>query len=270
MYVPMKCLFFVFWVALGDVKQDIGDKAVWDIISFSHTNKHSHIRLPPLLSVYIISENKIPAYTDTVGIINVSKIGEEYIFDPFTRDHIFDHNMKIRSIEYSIPLDTTWTMREWIGLGICTVTTMMAVTLAVLATYLQGLHHDEDRIQWGLTEDGVDEFLKYGWAYQRKEEGTGTNEGGQQQQQQQQNDDHGQLFLKVYNKRRIGYSDENSILDGQQIFEEDEHNQTSAVIIVDGTVTKTATATTATPYPKTIKEKKGNGRRTRTIPSIPI
>ncbi len=98
-----------------------------------------------------------------------------------------------RSDEFSDPLEIVWEIREWIGLGVCTFTIITVTFLTVVSTRLHRLHAQKKA--WGLTEQGVGELLNVGWAYQQ--EGSGL------------------LFLKVYNKGRVGYSDENSVLNGK-------------------------------------------------------
>ena len=116
---------------------------------------------------------------------------------------------KDRSDEFADPLETVWEIREWIGLGVCTITIVTVAFLTVVSARLHRQHVQKKA--WGLTEQGVGELLKVGWAYQQ--EGSGL------------------LFLKVYNKGRLGYSDENSVLNGKVVEESAIEN----------------TATTATP-----------------------
>lgn len=105
-----------------------------------------------------------------------------------------------RSQEYSQPLVTEWQFREWFGLGMCLLTIVTATLLTAISAQLQRRHVKRDL--WGgrLTEQGVGELLNLGWAYH--------------QQEQDEDGAAGQLFLQVYNKGKLGYNDENSVLQG--------------------------------------------------------
>eukprot|EP00934_Nitzschia_sp_Nitz4_P009392 Nitzschia sp. Nitz4//scaffold5_size260463//81557//83321//NITZ4_000966-RA/size260463-processed-gene-0.374-mRNA-1//-1//CDS//3329555292//9382//frame0 len=100
------------------------------------------------------------------------------------------------SIEYEFadPLTLMWGVREWSGLGLGVVTLCFAFLLSALSS--QVYKRQETQHIWGLTEQGVGELLAVGWTY-HKQEGTG-----------------GQLYLKVFDKGRLGYNDDNSVLDG--------------------------------------------------------
>lgn len=102
-----------------------------------------------------------------------------------------------------------WDIREWLGLGICTFTTVIATILMVVSAHLH--RRQAQKNLWGLTEQGVGELLNVGWSYQQQETG--------------------QLFLKVYDKGKAGYNDENSVLQGG----------------IERIPTVAGTATTATP-----------------------
>jgi hypothetical protein len=136
--------------------------------------------------------------TDIAGIRAISKFGEEYETGSGPSDTAnggrgeFDRSPVDRTGEFDELLETEWGIREWFGLGIGVFTTFMATFLAMVSAYLHSRQAQKNL--WGLTEQGVGELLKVGWSYQ---EGCS-----------------GQLFLKVYDKGRLGYSDENSVLEG--------------------------------------------------------
>lgn len=109
---------------------------------------------------------------------------------------------------YWEPVETEeWEFREWFGLALLAATLFMASLLTAISAHVQR-HHPHHHLAkkplgpWdaaGLTEQGVGELLNIGWAYHQQD-----GEDGQG----------GQLFLQVYNKGKLGYSDENSVLQG--------------------------------------------------------
>jgi hypothetical protein len=132
------------------------------------------------------------------GINAISKFGEEYDTGYGTSENDvgergeMDPSHGDRSREFEEQLEAEWGIREWFGLGIGVSTTFMATFLAMVSAHLHSRQAQKNL--WGLTEQGVGDLLKVGWSYQ---EGCS-----------------GQLFLKVYDKGRLGYSDENSVLEG--------------------------------------------------------
>jgi hypothetical protein len=130
--------------------------------------------------------------TDQPGIVTISKFGEEYAVNQTMNGGSSRENTD-RSHEFSEPLTTEWGIREWIGVGIFTFTIITATLLTVVSARLHRLQAQKNL--WGLTEEGVVDLLKVGWSYQQEV--------------------NGRLFLKVYNKGQLGYSDENSVLNGK-------------------------------------------------------
>ncbi len=151
--------------------------------------------------------------TDTAAIAAVAKFGEEYDLNiAMAGTTAIDSRTGAKPSAPLEPLSVDWSFREWFGLGLCLSTILMATLLSVLSSHLQ--HRQAAKRLWGFTEEGVGELLKVGWTYHQ--------EGN------------GQLFLKVFDKGKFGYSDENSILDGNII--DDAGREVSAT-----------SATTATP-----------------------
>lgn len=106
---------------------------------------------------------------------------------------------------YEEPLALKFELREWFGLGLGAMTIVVALSLTLWAGYLQRKQVAQEA--WGavFTEQGINDVLQVGWRYQEPDDGSG--DGGQ---------DHGngQLFLQVYDKTKIGYNDEDSVLQG--------------------------------------------------------
>jgi hypothetical protein len=98
--------------------------------------------------------------------------------------------------------DVVWMTREWVGLGMMSATLMFCFVSSLIAVRLERTRK-RDQV-WGiLTEEGVGELLHVGWRYHQ---GTTSND-----------DKVGaapQLFLQIFDKAKLGYSDENSMLQG--------------------------------------------------------
>jgi hypothetical protein len=119
---------------------------------------------------------------------------------------------------YPTPLQfgDPWGTREWFGLVLFSVLVFLTSFLTCCSVWIR---RRQCRKQlWGtqcLTESGVGDLLNVGWRYQ---------EGGEQ------------LFLQVFDKGKMGYNDDNSMLMGG---------------VVEETITPTtlpsSTATTTTP-----------------------
>jgi hypothetical protein len=115
-----------------------------------------------------------------------------------------------KSPSYSEPLsiEDGWQVREWFGLGLFLGTLFLAIGLAKLSRFTQ--RQQSQHAMWGvqfLTEQGVGELLNVGWRYQEddhSENGGGGYGGGGGDQ----------LYLQVFDKRKLGYNDDNSILMG--------------------------------------------------------
>jgi hypothetical protein len=111
--------------------------------------------------------------------------------------------------------DIVWTMREYVGLGMFVTTIVVTSILAVVGVAAR--HRQRRKQLWGatLTENGINELLRVGWRYTVGDPANGTSTGQQEQQQQHhQQQQQQQLFLQVYDKGRMGYNDENSLLHG--------------------------------------------------------
>ena len=118
--------------------------------------------------------------------------------------------------------EIVWRTREWVGLTLLAATTVVVGLLSVIAMRLE-----ERRMKqqfWGaqLTEQGVNELLNVGWRYTQGDAaiaaaaGEATNGQPGTRAPTPSTDESGnpQLFLQVFDKTRIGYNDENSLLQG--------------------------------------------------------
>jgi len=98
---------------------------------------------------------------------------------------------------------STWGKQEYFGLYLMIFTLVVATVMRYGATRYEGADKEIHQIfpnnsKYFLTQEGVDEFLKVGWKYQKQNTG----------------DNSPQLYLHVYDKSRIGYSQNNSMLVG--------------------------------------------------------
>jgi len=97
---------------------------------------------------------------------------------------------------YPIPLKPLWKKREWYGLALFTITTCLATLLLCSSIWMQ--RRVVHKQTWGApayTEEAINDMLQVGWRYQKENSGQ-------------------QLYLQVYDKSRVGYNDENSMLMG--------------------------------------------------------
>mmetsp|Transcript_34479 Transcript_34479/g.83182 ORF Transcript_34479/g.83182 Transcript_34479/m.83182 type:complete len:932 (+) Transcript_34479:346-3141(+) len=115
-------------------------------------------------------------------------------------------------VHYDERLNGKWGIREWVGLTILSSTIFTAFTLSLVASYLQRQRQREEA--WGavLTEEGVGEILQVGWKYQ--EGMIPPTEKDDNLQVENDTDQQRQLYLQIYDKAKLGYNDENSMLQG--------------------------------------------------------
>jgi hypothetical protein len=93
-----------------------------------------------------------------------------------------------------LQLGDPWGTREWLGLILFLVLVFLTSFLTYCSVWIKRRHTRKQL--WGtqhLTESGVGDLLNVGWRYQ---------EGGEQ------------LFLQVFDKGKLGYNDDNSMLMG--------------------------------------------------------
>ena len=93
---------------------------------------------------------------------------------------------------YSESLSPEWGIREWVGLGLSGFTLLVATTLFLVANRLMKRNGQPVVC---FTEQGITQMLTVGWRYQQEY-------------------DQDQLYLQVYDKSKMGYSDDNSMLLG--------------------------------------------------------
>lgn len=149
---------------------------------------------------YVLQDGYSWQQLDAPTIVAVAKIGDEYQLESLgygkteidknaSDSRSYDDDRKV-SME---PLSQEWNVREWFGLGLCISTIAIATLLTVLSSRMQ--RREATKRLWGLTEQGVGELLNVGWTYHQER--------------------NGQLFLKIFDKGGLGYSDDNSVLRGE-------------------------------------------------------
>jgi hypothetical protein len=141
---------------------------------------------------------------------------EDPMFDPVTEPTLAPTHEESNTHDTVLghaASDVVWMTREWVGLGMMSATILFSVLLSVIAMRLQQTK-TRDQI-WGtiLTEEGVGELLHVGWRYHQgtaspdeRNPTSGIPHGGGGGGQQ--------LFLQIYDKANVGYSDDNSMLQG--------------------------------------------------------
>ena len=156
-----------------------------------------------------------------------------------------------------MPNEIVWSIREYIGLGIMVFGIVFVFLTSLISMKLQ--QRQQQKIIWGtpiLTENGINDLLQVGWRYTMNDnDGIGqSGDSGEQPQPQTRpqpsssqpsqppSSQQQQLYLQVYDKGRIGYNDENSLLQGG----------IEQAAVVDATVpeldlTSTESHTTSTP-----------------------
>jgi hypothetical protein len=147
--------------------------------------------------------------------------------------------------------EIVWLTREWIGLGLLVATAVFVILLSAIAMYLE-----EKRMRqqfWGanLTEQGVNELLNVGWRYTQGDAaaaavaatGEAATDGNGPTISTYESSP--QLFLQVFDKGRIGYNDDNSLLQGG-VERDHVHGGADAIEQTSGD-SPTATQTTSTP-----------------------
>jgi hypothetical protein len=128
---------------------------------------------------------------------------------------------------YPTPLQCgdPWGTREWFGLVLFLVVVFFTSFLTCFSVWIKRRHSQQQL--WGtqcLTETGVGDLLNVGWRYQ---------EGGEQ------------LFLQVFDKGKLGYNDDNSMLMGG---------------VVDQTITPTSTLPSSTDVTTMTPEQRSHSR----------
>jgi hypothetical protein len=167
-------------------------------------------------------------------IVDVSIVGRESE-PPSNQGGVYAEGDLKKSPSYPEPLSTedAWQVREWFGLGLFLGTLFLAIGLAKLSRFTQRQQSQHD--MWGvqfLTEQGVGELLNVGWRYQEDDDSENGGYGGGGDQ----------LYLQVFDKRKLGYNDNNSILMGDVVVPL--HPST---LTVPTTLPSSSNNTTATP-----------------------
>lgn len=101
---------------------------------------------------------------------------------------------------YPIPLENDWGKREYFGSFLFLMSIVFSVFLTVCSIRVEKMSmRSGTKLSTThlLTEEGVNEILQVGWKYQQHENGK-----------------EAQLFLQVYDKSKVGYSDDCSMLMG--------------------------------------------------------
>jgi hypothetical protein len=133
---------------------------------------------------------------DGIAFYAVSPVGDESNWDATTGASTITVTSS-KAPTHPDPLSLSWGAREWGGLSLCLSTLLLATILSCCAVVL-GRRRSKEQT-WGavFTEKGIDDLLQVGWKYKYHQDG---------------NDP--QLFLQVYDKGKMGYNDDNSILQG--------------------------------------------------------
>ena len=154
---------------------------------------------------------------------------------------------------YTTPLEKEWDPIQWLGL------TLFLVTLAVVALLTQGSfwykRRQAEQQLWGihaLTEQGVSELLNVGWRYHYNREPQGADDNDNDDDDDDAGHPHpldrspngrdnldGQLYLQVFDKAKLGYNDDNSMLMGGVVKEGVPQDLTTTI--------PSSTVTTTTP-----------------------
>lgn len=100
---------------------------------------------------------------------------------------------------YPIPLYKAWERREYLGSLIFFAVISMATLLRCCVTRSDRSEMPQKILVGAhlLTEEGVNDILQVGWKYQKPKDGSTS-----------------QLFLQVYDKSKLGYNDDSSMLMG--------------------------------------------------------
>jgi len=96
---------------------------------------------------------------------------------------------------YLYALDSDWGRREWVGALLFFLTVVISWALFYFSVAKTKDRQPVTQDSHMLTEDGVRNLLTVGWRYEKQKDGS-------------------QLFLKVYDKSNMGYSDDDSIFMG--------------------------------------------------------
>ncbi|KAG7351680.1 hypothetical protein IV203_007728 [Nitzschia inconspicua] len=201
----------------------------WDLLTSLHFGQDLVLRRPDIEQPYGSYEK---------GLADCQDLGDEYDLDPFLPGNVGSGggppSMEIQDEEPSTngtaatypyviataASEIVWGTREWMGLALFLSTMVFAVSLLLIATVL----HERQRKQelWGvnLTEAGVNDFLGVGWRYTQEEARAAAamasleNDNDNNNEEEDDDNDTPQLFLQVYDKGRLGYNDDNSMLQG--------------------------------------------------------
>eukprot|EP00980_Cylindrotheca_fusiformis_P023124 scaffold10164_cov97-Cylindrotheca_fusiformis.AAC.2 len=101
---------------------------------------------------------------------------------------------------YPMPLEDDWDKRSHVGALLFGATTFMALLMRYCSTRSPRSPPQDTMMTGGthfLTEEGVNEILQVGWNFQKPKDGSAAD-----------------LFMQVYDKSKVGYNDDNSMLMG--------------------------------------------------------
>mmetsp|Transcript_5457 Transcript_5457/g.9537 ORF Transcript_5457/g.9537 Transcript_5457/m.9537 type:complete len:650 (-) Transcript_5457:929-2878(-) len=189
------------------------DKGLADVVSVGQEYDFS----------YMVTSTENDGFESFGGGENDTEmIGSTNVFDndPYNSDSNNNKTMDDATYPYVMTAsDIEWKTREWIGFGMMVGTIMIVVTLWGAAWAVQ--ERKRRRQEWGIavfTEEGVGELLRVGWRYTQQDfsanhDYSNNNINNNSNNHRQQQIQH-QLFLQVFDKGRIGYNDDNSMLQG--------------------------------------------------------
>ncbi|KAG7365780.1 hypothetical protein IV203_028450 [Nitzschia inconspicua] len=200
----------------------------WHLLTSLHFGQDLVLRKPDIEQPYQSYEK---------GLADCQDLGDEYDLDPFLPGSVGGGpaSMEIQDEEpstngtatYPYVIATTaseivWGTREWLGLALFLSTMVFAVSVLLIAAVLNERQRKQELWGVNLTEAGVNDFLGVGWRYTQEEARAAVaaatlendNNYNINTNEEDGDDDTPQLFLQVYDKGRLGYNDENSMLQG--------------------------------------------------------
>jgi hypothetical protein len=221
--------YLAFWT--GQIDPVMNDEILVNVTEYCSLEINRTIESGEFLKQLQLVAAASAAWVD-IAFYAVSPVGDESNWDVTTGTSITnDTSSSIKATTHPDPLSLSWGAREWCGLTLCLSTLFLATILSCCAVLL-GRRRSKEQT-WGavFTEKGINDLLQVGWKYHQDHHQDGTNDP--------------QLFLQVYDKGKIGYNDDNSILQGgieQEVIATNTNTNTTVP-------TSTSAATTMTPPP---------------------
>jgi hypothetical protein len=214
-----------------DISMRRGD--FWDILTDLRFGQDLVLRQP---------DPEWPYQTDEHGLADCQGLGEEYDLFPYLLPPEFPDATGLpgngsgqvnatggtfAEVIATTASEVVWRTREWLGLALFLFTGMSVVSLSLIAAALDDRRQKQQL--WGvtMTESGVNQMLNVGWRYTQEDVIAAAAALEADTSGQPGRSGHGgapaantnggetsQLYLQVYDKGRLGYNDENSMLQG--------------------------------------------------------